>query len=80
MNTDQKLIHMRRITLSLPDALHEQLRREALRSRISMSSLIRSKLESETRSNPHRDPLLRVAGICRGPVLRDSIDNKLYEI
>jgi len=50
---------------------------------MSMASLIRLRLEkgsSSKRSKPRIDPLIRVAGICRGPVLSNSIDEELYEI
>ncbi|HYL37233.1 MAG TPA: hypothetical protein VEV17_15050 [Bryobacteraceae bacterium] len=75
---------MKRTTVFLPDDLHEQLRLEAFRSRQSMAQVIRFRLESASRrkkpSGPRPDPLLKVAGICRGPVLSKSIDEELYGI
>ena len=75
---------MRRTTVFLPDELHEQLRQEAFRSRVSMAQLIRSRLEQpgSARKKPSRraDPLLKVAGICRGPLLSKRIDEEIYGI
>jgi len=73
---------MRRTTIFLPDELHEQLRRDAFRAKTSMAELIREKL----RRSPGRprkraasaDPILKVAGVCRGPVLSRDIDDALY--
>lgn len=49
-----------------------------------MASLIRTILErrrpSKKRSRFETDPLLRVAGIYRGPVISNSIDKDLYGI
>lgn len=36
---------MRRTTIFLPDDLHEQLRQEAFRTRLSMAELIRLRLQ-----------------------------------
>ena len=69
---------MKRTTLFLPDALHERLREEAFRSRISLTELIRSHLESATK--PRLDPLFRVAGLCDGPPISASVDEELYGI
>ena len=75
---------MKRTTIFLPDRLHEQLREEAFHSHQSMASLIRARLEEprhrRKRSTPRVDPLIRVAGICSGPVLSDRIDEELYEL
>ncbi|HYL76822.1 MAG TPA: hypothetical protein VEU96_21580 [Bryobacteraceae bacterium] len=75
---------MKRTTVFLPDDLHERLSQEAFRSRISMASLIRTRLEkrraAKKRSKAQTDPLLRVAGIYRGPVISNSIDEDLYGI
>jgi hypothetical protein len=73
---------MKRTTIFLPDELHERLRQEAFRSRMSMAQIIRLRLEIPV-SQPKRhkrkvDPLLRVAGICRGPLLSERIDEHLY--
>jgi len=75
---------MKRTTVFLPDALHERLRREAFQSRVSMASIIRMRLESQPsgkkKSKRDADPLLKVAGICKGPVLSNNIDEELYGI
>jgi len=75
---------VKRTTLFLPEALHEQLRQEAFRSRVSMAELIRSRLESATkpkkRAKPRLDPLLRVAGLCDGRPISAAIDEELYGI
>ena len=71
---------MKRTTIFLPDELHEQLRQEAFRSRLSMAQIIRMRLETPV-SRPKKgkvDPLLKVAGVCRGPVLSERIDEELY--
>jgi hypothetical protein len=73
---------MKRTTLFLPDELHEQLRQEAFRTRLSMAQIIRMRLEKpasrQKRQKPKVDPLLKVAGICRGPILSERIDEELY--
>ncbi len=73
---------MKRTTIFLPDELHEQIRREAFRTRLSMAQLIRLRLEhpasTPKRTKPKTDPLLKVAGICRGPLLSERIDEELY--
>jgi predicted transcriptional regulator len=73
---------VKRITIFLPDELHERLRQEAYRSRTSISQIIRLRLENPV---PHQkkhkgklDPLLRVAGTCRGPIISHCIDEQLY--
>ena len=73
---------MRRTTVFLDDELHEQLRRDAFRARISMAELIRSRLRGGT-SQPRgrstsKDPILKVAGVCSGPILSKDIDESLY--
>jgi hypothetical protein len=71
---------MKRTTLFLPDELHEQLRQEAFRSRVSMAQIIRMRLDNPV-SRPRKpkvDPLLKVAGICRGPILSERIDEEIY--
>ena len=72
---------MKRTTLFLPDELHEQLRQEAFRSRVSMAQIIRMRLEHPVprAKKTKLDPLLKVAGICRGPILSERIDEELYE-
>ena len=75
---------MKRTTIFLPDGLHERLRREAFRKRVSMAQLIRSKLgDGRSRRRLRRlgeDPLLRVAGIGRDGMLSQGIDEALYGI
>jgi hypothetical protein len=73
---------MKRMTIFLPDELHEQLRRDAVQAKTSMAELIRAKLRpaAHPRRNRQgaRDPILKVTGVCRGPVLSDEIDKSLY--
>jgi hypothetical protein len=73
---------MKRTTIFLPDELHEQLRQEAFHSRLSMAQIIRLRLETPaprtSKSKPKADPLLKVAGICGGPLLSERIDEELY--
>lgn len=72
---------MKRTTIFLSDELHEQLRQDAFRAKISMAELIRTKLQGSTnrrrKNRASQDPLLKVAGVCRGPVLSDEIDDAL---
>jgi len=73
---------MKRTTIFLPDELHEELRSEAFRARLSMAELIRLRIQTPTRSQVKRkaieDPLLKVAGICGSAVLSANIDDELY--
>jgi hypothetical protein len=73
---------MKRTTIFLPDDLHERLRVEAFRERVSMAELIRSRLQGSMgppKKNPlGRDPILSVAGACSGPILSEGIDQALY--
>ncbi len=73
---------MKRTTIFLPDDVHEQLRRDAFRAKTSMAELIRTRLRRPAnrprRREPAQDPILKVAGVCRGPVLSDGIDDSLY--
>ena len=73
---------MRRTTIFLPDDLHEQLRRDAFQSKTSMAALIRSRLQysvaPRSKRRPAKDPILKVAGVCRGAVLSSEIDDSLY--
>ena len=76
---------MKRTTVFIPDELHEELRQEAFRKRVSMAELIRSRLERRRKRHTSQttlpgDPLLRVAGICRGEPLTGNIDEALYGI
>jgi len=44
-----------------------------------MAQVIRMRLEApKSRPKPRQDPLLKVAGICRGPILSERIDEELY--
>lgn len=75
------LLHMKRTTIFLSEEVHDQLRGEAFRARISMAELIRRRLQPAAAPRPARpavDPLMKVAGICRGPVLSANIDQELY--
>jgi hypothetical protein len=73
---------MRRTTVFLPDDVHEQLRQDAFRAKLSMAELIRRRLQRPAGRSPKRassqDPILKVAGVCRGPVLSRDIDDSLY--
>ena len=73
---------MKRTTIFLPDELHEQLRRDAFQAKTSMAKLIRAKLQLSLdpprRRGASQDPILKVAGICRGPVLSSDIDDSVY--
>ena len=74
---------MKRTTIVLPDELHEQLRREAFRKRVSMARLIRTKLQGQPLGRRRRwkvDPLLEVSGIGRDGKLAERIDEALYGI
>jgi len=72
---------MKRTTIFLTDELHEQLQ-EAFRAKASMAEIVRQKLRQPAagRRRPRfsPDPLLKVAGVCRGPVLSSEIDEALY--
>ena len=73
---------MKRTTIFLPDELHERLRQDAFRAKTSMAELIRAKLqradEPPRERGSGRDPILKVAGICCGPVLSNDIDESVY--
>jgi hypothetical protein len=76
---------VKRTTVFIPDELHEELRQEAFLKRVSMAELIRSRLERQGKrrsrqANVQGDPLLRVAGICRGEPLTENIDEAIYGI
>ena len=76
---------MKRTTIFLPEDLHERLRREAFKSRLSMAELIRSRLEHRgsngKKRKPKIDALGKVIGICGGgPDLTKDIDKELYGI
>jgi hypothetical protein len=73
---------VRRTTIFLSDELHGKLREDAFRAKISMAELIRLKLQGSPGPSRRRaaspDPILKVAGVCRGPVLSTGIDDALY--
>ncbi len=73
---------VKRTTIFLPEELHEQLRLDAFRAKVSMAELIRARLRDSLprppKHGPRHDPILRVAGICRGPVFSNDIDEALY--
>lgn len=78
---------MKRTTIFLPEDLHEELREEAFRSRVSMAQLIRARLEQGRARRSRRskdlvldDPLLKVAGIIHDGTLTRNLDEELYEI
>ena len=76
---------MKRTTIFLPEDLHERLRREAFRNRVSMAELIRTRLQGgrsgrRRRTRPLRDPLLEVAGIISDGTLNQNLDEELYGI
>jgi len=80
---------MKRTTIFLPEDLHEELRKEAFRARVSMAQLIRARLElgRAARRRGRRskdplldDPLLKVAGIIHDGTLTRNLDEELYEI
>jgi predicted CopG family antitoxin len=62
--------------IRIPDDVYKRLTREASRAGITVSDLIRVRLESS--GSPKAHPLLRVAGICRGPQLSNRIDDEIY--
>jgi len=73
---------VKRTTIFLPDDLHEKLRRDAFHAKTSMAELIRLRLRDSSGRSLRRaksaDPILKVAGICRGPILSEGIDESLY--
>ena len=74
---------MRRTTIFLSDELHEQLRQDAFRAKTSMADIVRRGLQRPAgqprkRRLPLQDPILKVSGICRGPILSTDIDDALY--
>ena len=74
---------MKRLTILLPEDVYEQLRRDAFRAKSSMADLIRKRLQGSVEGPRRRrktvDPILRVAGICRGHAFSNDIDDALYE-
>jgi len=75
-------VYVKRTTIFLPDELHEELRSEAFRTRVSMAEVIRLRIQTPAKAQAKRkaigDPLLKVAGICGSTVLSANIDDELY--
>ena len=75
---------MKRTTIFLPDEVHEELRREAFRARLSMAEVIRIRIQTPAERGSRKttgrraDPLMKAAGICRGGVLSEDVDEELY--
>lgn len=72
---------VRRTSISLPEALYQSLRRAAVRNNTSLAEFIRSRLRESlerSRFRDSKDPILRVAGVARGPVLSAGIDEFSY--
>lgn len=71
---------MKRTTVFLPDPLHESLRQEAFRTRVSMAEIIRLRLELGVRQpdKPRGDPLAKAEGAVRHGRLSQDIDEALY--
>jgi hypothetical protein len=71
---------MKRTTVFLADALHESLRLDAFRARVSMAEIIRKRLELGARAEgkPARDPLAKAEGAVRHGRLSQNIDESLY--
>ena len=73
---------MKRTTIFLSDEMHEELRQDAHRRRISLAELVRLRL-GDTRPRPQfsgPDPLEEVIGIASVGGLTDNIDRDLYGI
>lgn len=69
---------MKRTTIYLSERLHEQLREEAFRTKVSMAELIRSRLEVDPRSGQRGDPLADIEGIIEDGSLSRNIERDLY--
>ena len=71
---------MRRTSIFLPDPLHENLRQESFRLRVSMAELIRIRLEMGSRpaTKGRRDPLAKAEGAVKNGKLSQNIDEALY--
>ena len=74
---------MRRTTIFLPEEVHERLRQDASRARTSMAELIRARLQRSLdrprKRGAGRNPILKVAGVCRDPLLSSEIDDARYD-
>jgi hypothetical protein len=71
---------VKRTTVFLPDALHENLRQAAFRARVSMAEIIRLRLERGTHPSgkPQRDPLAKAEGAVRHGRLSQDLDGAIY--
>jgi len=73
---------MKRTSISLTDEMHEQLRKEAFRRRVSMAEVIRARIEGRSarrkRAASKRDPLAAAIGIIRNGTLTRGLDEELY--
>jgi hypothetical protein len=73
-------------TITLPQELYERLQQEALRSKVSVESLVRKRLEGRPKAGrgrvPKVDPILAIAGTChsKGELASKNIDKHLYGI
>ena len=75
--------YIKRITIRLPEDLHERLRREASEAGTSMSALIRSKLEQKSAlrtSIPRNGPLDEFIGSLSDGTLTENLDEELYDL
>lgn len=74
------MLNVKRTTIFLPDDLHEQLRQEAFRSKVSMAQLIRSRLRQRKSPHSRLDSLAEVEGIIHDGKLSQGVDEALYGI
>jgi len=72
-------VYMKRTTVFLPEPLHESLREESFRLRVSMAEIIRMRLELGARpAKARRDPLAKAEGAVKNGKLSQNIDEALY--
>ena len=69
---------MRRTTIFLADDVHEHLRQEAFRKRVSLAELIRTKVQPRKRAGRLENPMAKVVGIVRDGTLTKNLDAELY--
>ncbi|MCX6591264.1 MAG: ribbon-helix-helix domain-containing protein [Acidobacteria bacterium] len=73
---------MKRVSILLSEELHEQLKQEAQRRRVSFAEMVRIRLAASSPrpqfSEPH--PMEEVIGIASVGGLTDNIDRDLYGI